>query len=53
LRRLEKAGAILTTSETAVFEWLGGSTHPQFKAVSALVQQRMKSLVGQAASLSP
>jgi len=53
LRRLERAGAILTTSETAVFEWLGGSTHPQFKAVSALVQERMKNIVGQAGSLSP
>src|SRR5438105_6609268 len=44
LRRLERAGAILTTAETAAFEWLGGSTHPQFKQVSALVQERMKHL---------
>ena len=44
LRRLERAGAILTTAETAAFEWLGGSTHPQFKAVSALVQERMQQL---------
>jgi nicotinamidase-related amidase len=44
LRRLEKAGAILTTVETCAFEWLGGAQHPQFKAVSALVQERMKSL---------
>ncbi len=42
LRRLEQAGVILTTAETAVFEWLGGSQHPQFKQVSALVQERMK-----------
>jgi nicotinamidase-related amidase len=42
LRRLEQAGAIVTTSETAVFEWVGSSSHPQFKAISALVQQRMK-----------
>lgn len=42
LRRLEKAGAIITSAETAVFEWLGGSTHPNFKKVSALVQERMK-----------
>jgi nicotinamidase-related amidase len=42
LRRMEQAGAVLTTSETCVFEWLGGSAHPQFKAVSALVQERMK-----------
>jgi len=44
LRRLERAGAIVTTSETAVFEWIGGAGHPQFKAVSALVQKRMKDL---------
>jgi nicotinamidase-related amidase len=44
LRRLEKAGAILTTVETCAFEWLGGAHHPQFKAVSALVQERMKVL---------
>jgi nicotinamidase-related amidase len=42
LRRLEKAGAILTTAEAAAFEWLGGSTHPRFKQLSALVQERMK-----------
>ena len=44
LRRMEQAGAILTTAETCVFEWVGGSSHPQFKAVSALVQERMKQL---------
>jgi hypothetical protein len=42
LRRLDKAGAILTTAESAVFEWTGGSGHPQFKAISQLVQERMK-----------
>ena len=44
LRRLEQAGAIPTTVETCAFEWMGGSNHPQFKAVSALVQARMKAL---------
>ena len=44
LRRLEQAGAVLTTSEGCAFEWLGGSGHPRFKAVSQLVQQRMKAL---------
>jgi nicotinamidase-related amidase len=44
IRRLEQAGAILTTVETCAFEWMGGSSHPQFKAVSALVQERMKAL---------
>jgi len=44
IRRLDRAGAIITTSETAVFEWLGSADHPRFKQVSALVQERMKAL---------
>jgi nicotinamidase-related amidase len=44
LRRVERAGAILATAETCVFEWVGGADHPQFKKVSALVQERMKQL---------
>jgi nicotinamidase-related amidase len=44
LRRLEQAGAILTTSEMCVFEWIGGAGHPQFKAISRLIQERMKTI---------
>jgi nicotinamidase-related amidase len=44
LRRLERAGAVVTTSESAAFEWLGGSNCPQFKPISRLVQERMKAL---------
>ncbi|HLN32022.1 MAG TPA: hydrolase [Gemmataceae bacterium] len=44
IRRMEQAGAILTTSETAVFEWVGGAGSPQFKAISRLVQERMKAM---------
>jgi nicotinamidase-related amidase len=44
LRRLEQAGVILTTVETALFEWVGGAGHPQFKVISKLVQDRMKDL---------
>ncbi len=44
LRRLEREGAVLTTAETCIFEWTGGADHPQFKAVSRLVQDRMKAL---------
>jgi len=44
LRRLEKAGAILTTAETCAFEWVGSSSHPKFKQISALVQERMKTV---------
>ncbi len=28
LRRLEQAGAVLVTSETCAFEWVGGAGHP-------------------------
>jgi nicotinamidase-related amidase len=44
LRRMEKAGAIPTTCESAVFEWLGDSRAPHFKEVSLLIQQRMKTM---------
>ncbi len=44
LRRMEQAGAVLTTTETCLFEWVGGAGHPQFKALSTLVQERMKRL---------
>ncbi len=44
MRRLEQAGAILTTSETCAFEWVGGASHPRFKDISKLVQARMKDL---------
>jgi nicotinamidase-related amidase len=44
LRRLEQAGAILTTAEGCVFEWVGGSAHPRFKEISRLVQDRMKTI---------
>jgi nicotinamidase-related amidase len=44
LRRLEQAGAVLTTTEGCAFEWMGGANHPQFKEVSRLVQDRMKTL---------
>ena len=44
LRRLEGAGVILTTAETAAFEWTGTASHPKFKQISALVQTRMKGM---------
>ncbi len=44
LRRLEQAGAILTTTEGCLFEWVGGAGHPKFKDISRLVQERMKTL---------
>jgi nicotinamidase-related amidase len=37
LRRLESAGAILTTTEAVLFEWCRSAEHPQFQAVRKLV----------------
>ena len=44
LRRLEQVGAIPTTTEGCLFEWVGGASHPKFKEISRLVQARMKAL---------
>lgn len=44
MHRLDRAGATLTTSEAIAFEWLGSSKAPEFKAVSALVQERSRRL---------
>ena len=40
LRRLSRAGAILTTVEAILFEWAESAEHPQFRALSALVKGR-------------
>jgi nicotinamidase-related amidase len=37
LRRLESSGAILTTTEAALFEWCRSAEHPQFQTVRKLV----------------
>jgi len=44
LRRLENAGATITTCESAVFEWIGAAGTPEFKEISRLVQERMKKM---------
>jgi nicotinamidase-related amidase len=44
LKRMEQAGAILTTTESAAFEWVGSSAVPQFKEFSRMVQERMKGI---------
>ncbi|WP_165251071.1 isochorismatase family protein [Paludisphaera soli] len=38
LRRLESAGATITTTEAALFEWCATADRPEFKALSALVK---------------
>jgi nicotinamidase-related amidase len=40
LRRMERAGAEVTTVEAIAFEWLRDSTHSHFKTVSQLMIQR-------------
>jgi nicotinamidase-related amidase len=40
LRRLERAGAVVSTTEAILFEWAESSRHPNFKAISALVKDR-------------
>ena len=44
IRRMERAGAIITSVEATAFEWMRSAEHPQFKHVSKLVQERMAAL---------
>jgi nicotinamidase-related amidase len=39
LRRLETAGVVLTTAETALFEWAEKAGTPEFKEISRLVME--------------
>lgn len=39
LRRLERAGAVVSTTEAILFEWTESADHPRFKAISALVKE--------------
>jgi nicotinamidase-related amidase len=38
LRRLERAGAVITTTEAVLFEWIESSEHPCFKTISNLIK---------------
>jgi nicotinamidase-related amidase len=38
LRRMDSAGATLTTTEAALFEWCGRAGTPEFKSISQLVK---------------
>jgi nicotinamidase-related amidase len=40
LRRMESAGVILSTTETAMFEWCRTSSAPEFKRISALAKEQ-------------
>jgi hypothetical protein len=39
LGRMESCGAILTTTEAALFEWCETADRPEFKAISRLVRE--------------
>ena len=38
LRRLEHAGIVVSTTESALFEWIERSDRPEFKAISEIVK---------------
>jgi nicotinamidase-related amidase len=40
LRRMDSAGVILTTTETAMFEWCRTAEAPEFKRISALTKEK-------------
>jgi nicotinamidase-related amidase len=37
INRLRAAGAVITNTESVLFEWLGDAKHPHFKALSKLI----------------
>src|SRR3954454_2351672 len=39
LRRLEHAGAVISTTEAVLFEWVETADHPEFKAFSQLIKE--------------
>ncbi len=39
LRRLEQAGAVISTTDAILFEWTETADRPEFKAISALVKE--------------
>lgn len=39
LRRMESAGATITTTESAIFEWCEVAGTPEFKRISALIRE--------------
>ena len=40
LRRMDAAGATLTTTEAALFEWCQAAGTPEFKEISKLVREK-------------
>jgi nicotinamidase-related amidase len=46
LRRMERAGVVLTTTESALFEWMERSGIPEFKQISKLVTSSDADVIG-------
>ena len=44
LNRLQSAGAILTTTESALFDIMKSADHPKFKAISSLVKRHNEAI---------
>jgi nicotinamidase-related amidase len=40
LRRMESAGVVLTTTETAMFEWCRTADAPEFRKISDLAKEK-------------
>ncbi|RMD43409.1 hypothetical protein DV735_g1741, partial [Chaetothyriales sp. CBS 134920] len=53
LERLRKEGAIVTTSESILFELLGDASHPAFKAVNALIKDTKETALRAEAESAP
>jgi nicotinamidase-related amidase len=43
LRRLERAGAVVSTTEAVLFEWTERADRPEFKAISELIKSSVPS----------
>ncbi len=39
IEQMRSAGAIITSLESLLFQWLGTAAHPQFKAISRIVKE--------------
>ncbi|MEO1529910.1 MAG: isochorismatase family protein [Planctomycetota bacterium] len=39
IEQMRSLGAVITTVESVLFQWLGSASHPQFKAISRIVKE--------------